>query len=83
MITSTTFITLTVQTFKFFFFNSTGIFIITDINEMGSAIIIEEDNGKHSISQHSKKDNDRQDPRRKVHSLALTAANRTVDMESK
>ena len=53
--------TLTVQTFKTFF-NSTGISIIKDINKMGSTIIVVEDNGKHSIGQHSKKDDDRQDP---------------------
>ena len=36
--------------------------IITDMNEMGSAIIIVEDNDKHSIGQHSKEDHERQDP---------------------
>ena len=70
--------TLTVQTFKVFFFNSTGISIIKDINKMGSTIIVVEDNGKHSIGQHSKKDDDRQDPslwRRRLH--CLTATNKT------
>ena len=36
--------------------------IIMDINEIESAIIVVEDNGEHSIGQHSKKDDDRQDP---------------------
>ena len=61
--------TLTIQKLIFFSFNSTGQSIIMDINGIGSAIIVVEDNGKDSIGQHSKKDDDRQDPslwRRKV-----------------
>ena len=45
-----------------FWKNSTGISIIMDINEMGSAMIVVEDNSKQSIGQRSKKDDDRQDP---------------------
>ena len=55
--------------------------IITDMNEMGSAIIIVEDNGKHSIGQHCKEDHDRQDPshwRRKSYPVALTVVNRAI-----
>ena len=33
-----------------------------DVNEMGSAIIVVEDDSEQSIGQHSKKDDDRQDP---------------------
>ena len=46
--------------------------IIKDINKMGSAIVVVEDNGKQGIGQHSKEDDGRKDPslwRRKVYSL--------------
>ena len=33
-----------------------------DINIMGSAIIVEEDNCEHSVGHNSKKDHKRQDP---------------------
>ena len=51
-----------------------------NMNKMGSAIIVVEDNCEHSIGHNSKKDDERQNPslwRRKVHSLALTAIDRT------
>ena len=40
-----------------------------EIDEMGSAIIVVEDIGKHSIGQHSKEYDDPSLWRRKVHSL--------------
>ena len=43
-------------------FISSEISILMDTHEMGSAMIVVEDNSEQSIGQHSKKDDDRQDP---------------------